>query len=147
MKNIREDLASSIIIDCRIPTAIEFKSKLGFKQHDIIMTKEQSVVTKIMKVLASEEILLQHYVLGYTIELYFSKNKLAIEADEKGHKDKKKCDEDEREKTMKEHLDYEFFRINPDGKDFNIYVGIGKIHNHIIESTKKLLIEKISGDY
>ena len=56
----REDLVLSIIIDCRIPTAIEFRSKLGFKQHDIIMTKEQSVLKKIMKAFASEKILLQH---------------------------------------------------------------------------------------
>ena len=43
---IRESLALSIIINCRIPTAIEFRSKLRFNQHDLIMTKEQSVLTK-----------------------------------------------------------------------------------------------------
>ena len=35
-----EDLALSIIIDCRTPKAIEFRSKLGFNQHNLIMTKE-----------------------------------------------------------------------------------------------------------
>ena len=42
---------------CRVstPKAIEFRSKLGFKQHDIIMTKEQSILTKIMKVFAKEK--------------------------------------------------------------------------------------------
>ena len=47
---IRENLALLIIMDCRTSIAVEFKSKLGFKQHDIIMTKEQSVITKIMKI-------------------------------------------------------------------------------------------------
>ena len=71
-----------MIIDCRTPTAIEFKSKLGFKQYDSVMTKEQSVLTRIMKIFASEKILLKHSVLSYRIDLYFPKHKLAIEADE-----------------------------------------------------------------
>ena len=54
------------------------------------MTKEQSVLTKIMKVLATEKILLQHPVLGYRIDLYFPEHKLAIEVDEKDNKDSKK---------------------------------------------------------
>ena len=49
------------------------------------MTKEQAVLTKIMKVFASEKMLLQHFVLSFKINLYFPKHKLV---DEKGHKDK-----------------------------------------------------------
>ena len=52
------------------------------------MTKEQTVLTKIKKVFASEKILLQHYVLSYKIDLYFSKYRLATETDEKGHNDR-----------------------------------------------------------
>ena len=55
-----------------------------------------------MKLFAKEQILLPHFVLSYKIDLYFPKYKLAIEVDEKGHKDRKKCDEDEREKAIKE---------------------------------------------
>ena len=83
---IREHLALSIIMDCRIPTATEFRSKLGFDQHDLIMTNEQSVLAKIMKISTSQEILLKHSVLSYRIVLYFSEHKLAIEVDEKGKK-------------------------------------------------------------
>ena len=43
-----------------------------------------------MKVLASEEILLQHYLLRYRIGLYFPKHKLAIEIDEKRRKNRNK---------------------------------------------------------
>ena len=55
-----EDIIMPIIIHCRVstPEVIEIKNRLGFNQHDLIMTKEQSVLTKIMKVFVSEEILL-----------------------------------------------------------------------------------------
>ena len=66
-----KDLALSIVMDCRTPTAIEFRAKSGFNQHDLIMSKEQSVLTKIMKVFESEDILLQHSVLSYIIDLHF----------------------------------------------------------------------------
>ena len=53
-----------------------FRSKLGFKQHDIIMNKEQSVTTKIIKLFGKEEILLQHSVLGYRVDLNFPEHNL-----------------------------------------------------------------------
>ena len=47
----REDIIMNIIICCRvsIPEAVEFRSKLGFKRRDIILIKEQSVISKITK--------------------------------------------------------------------------------------------------
>ena len=51
---------------------------LGFKENDIFQTKEQSVLSKIHAVFSSEEILLQHNVLGYYIDLYFLNHRLAI---------------------------------------------------------------------
>ena len=39
---IREDLKLVIIMDCRTPTEIEFRSKLGFNQHDITRLKKIS---------------------------------------------------------------------------------------------------------
>ena len=103
---------------CRvsIPELTEFKTRLGINQHDLIMTKKQSVLTKIMKVFPSEEILLQYSVLSYKIDLYFSNHRLAIEVDEKGHKDRNIDYEIKRQKE----LDCEFIRINPDGK--HVYV-------------------------
>ena len=84
---IHEDLALSIIMNCRGPTTIQFRTKLGFNQHDLIMTKEQSVLT-VMKLFAREVMLLQHSTLSYKIDLYFLQHKLAIQIDEKGHKDR-----------------------------------------------------------
>ena len=120
------------------PEAIEFKTKLGFNQHDLIMTKEQSVSTKIMKAFSNEETLPQHSALSYKINLYFSEHKLAIEIDEKGHNVRNIDYEIKRQKAIKNKLYFKFIRTNPDGKDFDVYVESGKIYNGIIESTRKL---------
>ena len=131
-------------MDYRTSTPIEFRTKLGFNQHDLIMTKEQSVLTKIIKVLEREKILLQHTVLSYKIDLYFVEHKLAIEVDEKGHRDGDRYEEIEREKTTEKDVGCKLIGINLDEKDFDAYVVIGKIYNHINRSCEKSLIDKIS---
>ena len=98
---IQGGLALSIIMDCRTSTAIEFRTKLGFNQHDLIMAKEQSVLTKIKKVSAIEKISLQHSVLSYKIDLYFLKHRSAAKVDEKGHKNRDKHKEVKRENPIK----------------------------------------------
>ena len=57
---IHEGSIMNITICCRVSTleAIKFRSKLGFKQHDIILTKEQSVISKLTKLFSNEKILL-----------------------------------------------------------------------------------------
>ena len=35
-------------MDCRITSAHKFRTRLGYKQYDVILTKKQSVLTKIM---------------------------------------------------------------------------------------------------
>ena len=57
-----------------------------------------------MKKFASEEILFQHFVLTYKIDLYFSEHRLAIEIDEKGHNDRNIGCEIERPKTIEKNL-------------------------------------------
>ena len=131
-------------MDYRTSTPIEFRTKLGFNQHDLIMTKEQSVLTKIIKVLEREKILLQHTVLSYKIDLYFVEHKLAIEVDEKGHRDGDRYEDIEREKTTEKDVGCKLIGINLDEKDFDVYVVIGKIYNHINRSCEKSLIDKIS---
>ena len=70
-------------MDCRTTPAVNFKTRLGFSQHDPIMTQEQpSVLSKIVTIFAAEKITLQHNVLGYRIDAYFFKHKSAIEVDE-----------------------------------------------------------------
>ena len=129
---------------CKASTAVEVRSKLGFKQHDLIMTKEQSVLTTIMKIYASEKILLQHSVLSYRTDLHFPEHKLAINVDEKRQKDRDEYEEVERKNAIKEHLDCKFIRINPDEKDFDMNIKTGKTYNNINKSSKKSLTDKIS---
>ena len=118
----------------------DFRCKLGFKLHDIIMCKEESVTIKIIKVFSNEKILLQHSVLNYQIDLYFSEHKLAIEVDEKGRTDRdEKKKENEREEKIKKELGCKFIRINPDAENYDIFVEIGKIQVYITKSNKEKL--------
>ena len=41
-------------MDCRTIAVNKFKNKLGFKQCDVILTKEQSVLTKIKSLFGGE---------------------------------------------------------------------------------------------
>ena len=61
---LKESLAVRIIMDYRTTPALNFRTKLGFSQHDPIMTQEQSILSKIVTLFAAEEIMLQH-VLGH----------------------------------------------------------------------------------
>ena len=40
-KFLEEDTAKRIIMDCRTTPAVNFKTRLGFNQHDPIITQEQ----------------------------------------------------------------------------------------------------------
>ena len=42
-------------MNCRVPTAVGFKTKLEFNQYDIRITKDQSVLTKILKLFAKHK--------------------------------------------------------------------------------------------
>ena len=65
----RSDLMSRMIKNCRGEKKRgeknEFRIKLGFAPNDIIMTKEESVLTKIIQLFTREKILQQHKVLKY----------------------------------------------------------------------------------
>ena len=57
-----------IIMNCKVPTTVEFGTKLGFNQYDVMINKEQSAAKKLIKLFAKEKIFLQHSVLGYRID-------------------------------------------------------------------------------
>ena len=79
----------------------------------------------------------KHY---HNIPFYFPEYKLAIEVDEKGHidRDEEKVKIKKRQKAIEKELDCEFIRINLHTENYNIFIEIGKIHNHIIKSIKRL---------
>ena len=139
-------------MDCRTTAAVNFRTRLGFRQHDPIMNQEQSELTKIMIVFATAEIILQYNVLSYRVDAYFPKYKLGIQMDEQGHNGRSIDYEIERQKAIEKELGFKFIRVNSVKENFNIFVEIGKIQNYITESTKKLtekstiksLIDKLS---
>ena len=56
----------------------------------------------------------QYTVLGYRIDLYFHKYKLAIEVDELGHNDRSADHETQRQRALERERNCVFIRINPD---------------------------------
>ena len=131
-------------MDCRTDKSCSLKKNLGFKLYDVINTKEQTIINSIKDTFEGENIQTQYSVLGYRIDLYFHKYKLAIEVDELGHNDRNIDYEIQRQKALERELNCVFIRINPDEKDFNIFKEINKIHRHIKKSPKKSLKDKIS---
>ena len=131
-------------MDCRTDESCNLKRNLGFRLHDVINTKEQTVINSIKDAFEGENMQTQYTVLNYRIDLYFHKYKLAIEVDELGHADRNLSNEIERQKALEKELDCVFIRINPDEENFNIFKEINKIHRHIKKSTKKSLIDGLS---
>ena len=129
-------------MDCRIDESCNFLKKLGFRIHDVINTKEQTVISAIKDAFEGENMQTQYSVLGYRIDLYFHEYKLAIEVDELGYNDRNINDEIQRQKALEWKLDYVFIRIDPDAADFNIFKEINKIRRHISQSNKVKLKEE-----
>ena len=141
---LRSDLALKVIMDCRTDESCNLKRNLGFKLHDVINTKEQTVLESIKNAFEGEDMQTQYSVLGYRIDLYFHKYKLAIEVDELGHAGRNLRNEIERQKALEKEFNSVFIRINPDEKNFNIFRETNKIHGHIKKSTKNLVIDGLS---
>ena len=132
---IHVDLALKVIKDCRTDESCTFKEKLGFTLHDVINTKEQSVIKSIKDAFEGENMQTQYSVLSYRIDLYFHKYKLAIEVDELGHADRNIDYEIDRQRALERELNCVFIRINPNEQGFNILREINKIHRHINQLT------------
>ena len=99
-KTIRSDLALKVIMDCRTDESCNLKRNLGFRLHDVINTKEQTVLKSIKDAFEGEDMQTQYSVLSYRIDLYFHKYKLAIEVDELGHADRNLSNETERQRAL-----------------------------------------------
>ena len=138
---LRNDLTLKIIMNCRTDELCNFKRNLGFRLHDVINTKEQTVINSIKDAFEGEDMQTQYIVIGYRIDLYFHKYKLAIEVDKLGHSDRNIDYEIQRQRASEIELNCVFIRIDPDAADFNIFREINKIHRHIKISSKKSSID------
>ena len=109
-------------MDCRITSAHKFRTRLAFKQYVVILTNEQSVLTKIMRSVEGENVKTQYNVLGYRIYLYFHDYKLAIENNENGHNDWNTGYEIKKQTTIEQELICKFTKIDPDKDEFYICI-------------------------
>ena len=64
-------------MDCRTDKSCSLKKNLGSKLHDVINTKEQTIINSIKAAFEGENIQTQYSVLGYKIDLCFHEYKLA----------------------------------------------------------------------
>ena len=101
-------------MDCRTTMAHKFRTRLGFKQYNVILTKEQSLLTKIMSSFKGGNMKTQNNVLSYTIDLYFHDYKLPIEIYKNGHSNRNIDNEIRRQKAIEQELSCKFIRLDPD---------------------------------
>ena len=66
-------------MNCRVSAseAIKFRSELAFKQHDIVLSKEQSVLSKILELFSNGKMQLQHSSLDQRTDLYFFETQIS----------------------------------------------------------------------
>ena len=75
---IHVNLALKVILDCRTVESCNFKRNLGFTLHDVINTKEQTVINSIKDAFEGENMQTQYTVLNYRIDLYFTNINLQL---------------------------------------------------------------------
>ena len=143
---IHVKLALKVIMNCRTDKKGKFFKKLGFKIHDVINTKEQTVISTTKDAFEGKNMQRQYTVLGYRIDLYFHEHKLAIEVDKLGHNDRSIDYEIERERALERELNCVFIRINPDAVDFNIGKEINKYIDTLINQLGNKLIKKLKNN-
>ena len=107
------------------------------------LKKESLVLKSIMGAFEGENLETQYCILTYRIDLYFHEYRLAIETDEKEHRDGSIDYEIKRQKAIEKELNCKFVRIYPDEEGFNIFNAQNKIFGHIKEVINKK--KKIDG--
>ena len=101
-------------MDSRVTTTHKFRARLRFKQYDVILTSQQSILTKIVSLFEGESMQTQYSVFGYRTDLYFQDYKLAIETDENCQSDRNIDYKIKRKKEIERELGCEFIRIDPE---------------------------------
>ena len=86
---LHQDVAIKVIIDSRTDESCKFKRRQGFRLHDVINTKQQTITKAIKEIFKGQNIQTEYRVpgLNYKLDIYFQEYKIAIEIDEYGHCD------------------------------------------------------------
>lgn len=96
-------------------------------------SKEQACIGAIIETLSHHPHQTQFSIGSYRIDLYFTELKLAVECDEHDHRDRNASQEIARQAFIEKQLGCQFYRFNPDAKDFSIYRTIGDLVRLIYE--------------
>ena len=139
---IENALAVEITMSAVKTQAAIFRDKLGVKQHDKVLLKQQSLGLRLKKLFSSEDIIEEYFALHYRTDFTFKKPLLVVEIDEKGHNERSPNYEKERQEDL-EKVGYYFIRINPDKPCFDDYEEFGRVRSQIAKSIKKQTEELI----
>jgi very-short-patch-repair endonuclease len=123
-----------LLYKSRKPSYVDFCKLIGIDIYNyMILTIENETLEKIQKVFNGEEMIMQHKILNYRVDLYFPKYKIIIECDETHHHSRNNIIQDiNRENNIKEILcDCKFIRYDPYDKDFCIFNVINQIYKTI----------------
>jgi very-short-patch-repair endonuclease len=114
---------------------IKFISSYCNVNYKIInsIPKNRDCINTIMTAFKHKEPKLEYSINKYRIDIYFPNEKIAIECDENGHKDRDPKYEKEREDFIIKELECKMLRFNPDDDNFCIHEFINSI---IIECEK-----------
>ena len=126
---INDDGLNSLVLTSRMPKSIDVATEMGIKSEMKYLRKEIEIVSFIQSFLTGLKIPFefQKTVAKYRIDLYLPLQQLAIEIDENDHKYRNQQYENEREDTIKQSLQCQFIRINPDDHKFNIAICLSDI--------------------
>lgn len=128
------DLIKIILISSRV--AVSYK-EIIMDHFDIPYDKlnvkkyiEEEIHQNILKVFSSEDFVQQYTVLGYRLDLYSIKYKIAIECDE-NHEYYNKTFEINRQKEITKELNCKWIRYKPYDKHFDLFILIKNIYDLI----------------
>lgn len=143
-----EDGVKQLLSRTRKANACALANIFGVQVFDqISIDYEASTLAKIKTSFEGETMIEQYTVGSYRIDLYFPKYKLAIECDEKQHGYTANITSDQvRQSYIEDKLKCKFLRYKPHDDDFDIFVVIQSIFNHIklhsVEEDKKSKISQ-----
>jgi very-short-patch-repair endonuclease len=105
--------------------------------------KEQDCIGSIIEAYQDCKCYKQFRVGSYYIDLYIPEHNLAIECDEHNHRDRDQEHEKERQQYIEDKLKCQFFRFDPDSKNFNIYKLVRNVENFLKNKETQKLNEEI----
>ncbi len=117
MQYLTESGVKHLVVKSRKQRAVEFAKSMDIDIYSIkLLDLECQTIGHILKAFAGEDMICQHRVGNYMIDLYFPKFNLAIECDEKRHLNYDKEDQ-ERQQVITDTIQCRWVRYQPETCD------------------------------